>query len=115
LPSAANACGYRFHLEHIVPIALGGSDDEANRALACACCNLAKSDRSSALDPVTGGATALFHPRAQNWQDHFRWEGDQRTLMGLTATGRATISGLSLNSELRQIARQFWFEAGLLP
>jgi 5-methylcytosine-specific restriction endonuclease McrA len=69
-----NACGYRFHLEHIVPIALGGVDDESNRALACASCNLAKSDRSSAHDPLTGEATALFHPRTQNWQEHFRWE-----------------------------------------
>jgi HNH endonuclease len=110
-----NACGYRFHLEHIVPSALGGPDDESNRALACASCNLAKSDRSSALDPQTGKETALFHPRIQNWQEHFGWGEDQQTLIGLTATGRATIAGLSLNSELRQVARQFWFMAGLLP
>jgi len=110
-----NACGYRFHLEHIVPIALEGSNDESNRALACASCNLAKSDRSSALDPQTGEETALFHPRTQNWQDHFRWGEDQQTLFGLTATGRATILGLNLNNELRRIARQLWFTAGLLP
>ena len=35
-------CGYRFHLEHIIRVALGGSDDESSRALACASCNLAK-------------------------------------------------------------------------
>lgn len=109
------ACGYRFHLEHIVPLALGGADDESNRALACASCNLAKSDHTSARDPLTGEETPLFHPRMQNWNDHFRWGEDRQTLVGLTATGRATLSCLDMNSELRQIARQFWFEIGLLP
>ena len=110
-----DACGYHFHLEHIIPAMRGGTDEEANRALACASCNLAKSDRVSALDPLTGAETPLFHPRSQNWREHFRWNEDQRTLTGLTAVGRATVSGLDLNSELRQTARSFWFAAGLLP
>lgn len=110
-----NACGYHFHLEHIVPTAMGGSDDEPNRALACASCNLAKSDRISARDPLTGIEVPLFHPRNQVWQEHFRWTEDQRTLVGLTSSGRATLVCLDLNSELRQAAREFWFAAGLLP
>ena len=110
-----NACGYHFHLEHIVPLALGGLDDESNRSLACASCNLIKSDRVTAIDPETSAETSLFHPRTQNWEDHFHWAEDQRTLLGFTPTGRATIAGLDLNSELRQTARQFWFMAGLLP
>jgi len=110
-----NACGYHFHLEHIVPIALGGSNAEDNRALACASCNLAKADRISATDPLTTEVTLLFHPCTQDWHDHFRWGEDQRTLVGLTATGRATIAALDMNNELRQAARQLWFTAGLLP
>jgi hypothetical protein len=98
-----------------MPIALGGADDESNRALACASCNLAKSDRASAPDPVTGERMPLFHPRTQRWRDHFRWSEDQKMLLGVTATGRATIDALDLNSELRQMAREFWFAAGLLP
>ncbi len=110
-----NACGYHFHLEHVVPIVQGGQDDESNRALACASCNLAKSDRASAHDPLTGEETPLFNPRTQRWQEHFRWVEDHKTLEGLTATGRATIVCLDLNSELRQAARRFWFAVGLLP
>ena len=110
-----NACGYHFHLEHIVPIALGGSDDEDNRALACASCNLAKADRAFATDPLTAEETLLFHPRTQEWDNHFRWDEDQRTLLGLTATGRATIAALDMNNELRQAARQLRFAVGLLP
>ena len=110
-----NACGYRFHLEHIVPVTLGGPDQESNMALACASCNLAKSDRLSALDPLTELETPLFHPRIQNWSVHFRWNEDCQTLEALTAVGRATIAGLDLNSPLRRTARFFWFAAGLLP
>ncbi|HLK56764.1 MAG TPA: HNH endonuclease signature motif containing protein [Chthonomonadaceae bacterium] len=110
-----HVCGYHFHLEHIVPVALGGSDAEDNRALACASCNLAKSDRVSGVDPLTGEEVALFHPRVQKWQEHFRWAEDQRTLIGLTATGRATIVALVMNSELRQAARELWFLLELLP
>jgi hypothetical protein len=108
-------CGYRFHLEHIIPVALGGSDDEFNRALACASCNLAKADRGSGRDPLIGEEVLLFDPPTLVWRDHFAWAEDQRTLKGLTTTGRATIATLDMNSELRQAARPFWFDAGLLP
>lgn len=107
--------GYRFHLEHIVPAAKGGSDAFANRALACATCNLAKGDRQTALDPDTGVEVPLFHPRKQAWQEHFRWAEDRETLVGRTPTGRATIIALSLNSELRKQARRHWFATGWLP
>ena len=108
-------CGYRFHLEHIVPLALGGSNADSNRALACASCNLAKSDRVSGTDLSTGADTPLFHPRAHLWQDHFAWADDQSQLTGRTGTGRATVTTLDMNSELRQAARQLWFAMGLLP
>ncbi len=89
-----SACGYHFHLEHIVPIASGGSDAEANRALACASCNLAKSDRVSGREPLTREEVTLFHPRTQVWSEHFTWGEDQRTVIGRTAIGRATIAVL---------------------
>ena len=102
-----NACGYHFHIEHIVPLALGGTDEESNRALACASCNLAKSDRVSARDPLTGEQIPLFHPRQQQWHEHFQWAEDQRTLTSLTAHGRATLVCLDMNNAVRQLARPF--------
>lgn len=110
-----SVCGYRFHLEHVVPIIRGGSDAEANRALACASCNLAKADRASGTDPVTDDQVRLFHPRVDRWEEHFFWSDDQRTLMARTSTGRATIVALDMNSELRLDARLLWFAVGLLP
>jgi hypothetical protein len=108
------ACGYRFHLEHIVPIALGGSDADTNRALACASCNLAKADRIAGQDPVTGQELLLFHPRIHLWHEHFAWS-DNHTLIGRTPIGRATIAALDMNSEFRLAARHLWFTAALLP
>jgi hypothetical protein len=108
-------CGYRFPIEHIGPVAEGGSDAPSNRALGCASCNRAKSDKRTGVDPQTGKEVALFNPRRQVWQDHFRWADDRETLIGLTATGRATVATLDMNSELRKEACRLWFETGWLP
>src|ERR1700722_8991698 len=91
-------CAYRFHLEHIVPTAMGGSDALWNRALACAACNLAKGERVAATDPQTGHGVPLFDPRTAAWARHFRWEGDRETIAGRTKTGRATVAALDMNA-----------------
>jgi hypothetical protein len=107
--------GYRFHLEHIVPAARGGSDAVRNRALACATCNLAKADKTAGTDPRTHAEAALFNPRTQDWDEHFRWADDRQTLVGRTPTGRATVATLAMNGELHQETRRLWFETGWLP
>jgi hypothetical protein len=109
-----NACGYRFHLEHIIPRTLGGKDALDNRALACASCNLAKADKVTSIDPKTKEEVALFNPRINKWEEHFRW-AESQTIEGITPTGRATVATLDMNSELRREARVLWFEKGLLP
>ena len=108
-------CGYRFHLEHIVPLAENGSDTLDNRALACASCNLAKANKIADLDLATGELVKLFHPREQTWAEHFHWNLAQKTLIGNTPSGRATVKALDMNSPLRLAARQLWFSVGLLP
>jgi hypothetical protein len=107
--------GYRFHLEHIIPIARGGSDGPSNRALACATCNLAKSDRTSGIDPQTNLEVMLFNPRKQDWDEHFQWADDRQTVIGQSATGRATVAALDMNSDLCLEARLLWFETDWLP
>lgn len=53
----------------------------------------------------------LFHPRQDRWQNHFRWEG--ALLIGLTATGRATIAVLEMNNPVRLELRQKLIEEGV--
>jgi hypothetical protein len=76
---------------------------------------LAKSDRTTGLDPQTRKTVALFDPRTDAWDEHFRWQDAPPAIVGVTPEGRATVVTLDLNGELRLAARKLWFEAGLLP
>jgi len=86
-----------LHIEHIVPKIHGGTDDPDNLALACIDCNLHKGTNLTGIDPQTNEVTELFHPRRQNWDDHFEWRGIH--LIGKTGVGRTTVRVLNMNSE----------------
>lgn len=88
-----------LQIEHIIPKKHGGGDQEGNLALACADCNLRKSSDLTGFDPLAKTLTPLFHPRADSWDDHFRWEGAK--IVGLTPVGRTTVVVLQLNSSAR--------------
>jgi hypothetical protein len=105
--------GAQFHLEHVVPLSRGGATDLDNLAWACPGCNLRKSDRVEAVDPETGIATSLFHPRLHAWNEHFGW--DDYEIVGLSQQGRGTISALDLNHPRRIRIRQAEQSFGLFP
>ena len=88
-----------LHLEHIRPRKHGGTDDADNLALACVDCNLHKGTNVAGYDPQTGTLTELYHPRRQNWAEHFEWR--EVFIVGRTAIGRTTVDVLNLNSEER--------------
>ena len=50
-------------MEHIVPLARGGTHDLENLAWAYQGCNSRKYVTIEALDPVTGQTVLLYHPR----------------------------------------------------
>jgi hypothetical protein len=87
-----------FHIDHVIPVVVGGATVAANLALACVSCSLRKGARRTAPDPVSEEEVTLYHPRQDTWQEHFRWEGV--TLLGNTPTGRATIAALDMNRSL---------------
>jgi hypothetical protein len=87
-----------FHVDHIHPVACGGPTELSNLALACVSCSLRKGARLTAGDPKSGDQAPLFHPRAQRWQDHFRWSGFR--IIGKSATGRAMVQLLRMNREI---------------
>ncbi|HJZ56601.1 MAG TPA: HNH endonuclease signature motif containing protein [Gemmataceae bacterium] len=103
--------GATFHIEHIIPQSAGEPDTPDNLALACPGCNLAKADRLTATDPDTSQEVPLFNPRADRWADHFAWDEDRR-VVGLTPTGRATVTALRLNHPRRLTIREAeeWFD-----
>jgi hypothetical protein len=124
--AAQNRCGYclspqhlvmaRLEIEHIIPLAQGGSNEETNLWLACPLCNRDKGDKTSGIDPVTGLETSLFNPRTQKWSEHFHWSPDGLQIIGLTAEGRATINLLHLSADPTALeVRSYWVAAGWHP
>lgn len=105
---AGNRCEYcalsqisqeaEFHIDHVIPVAAGGTADLENLALACVSCSLRKAARQTAEDPLDRTQTPLFNPRCDRWSDHFQWHGER--LLALTSTGRATIAALQMNRVL---------------
>ncbi|PYI82094.1 MAG: hypothetical protein DME26_18690 [Verrucomicrobia bacterium] len=57
----------------------------------------------------------LFHPRRMQWSDHFAWSPDGRRVIGLTATGRATVALLRLNRPGLVALREMLTLAGQHP
>ena len=124
--AARNRCGYclspqhlvmaRLEIEHIIPFARGGVDDESNLWLACPICNVHKSDKIGAADPETGNRMPLFNPREQRWFEHFRWTEDGLRIVGLTPIGRATVAALHLSDDPDALeVRSYWVLAGWHP
>jgi len=94
-----------FHIDHVIPVIVGGETTAANLALACVSCSLRKGARQTAPDPLSEEDVRLYHPRLDLWQEHFHWQGV--TLIGKTPTGRANLLALDMNRSLiRSIRRE---------
>ena len=102
-------CGHGetgFEVDHIIPrhAAPHLIREPGNLAWACGRCNRKKSS-----------AQVPFHPRRQNWEDHFLGDHNGK-IFGVTETGHETSQRLSFNGEptvLRLRAR--WFRNGWWP
>ena len=64
-----------FHIDHIIPLKHGGTNDTDNLAYTCPHCNQHKGTDFATLDRETGQAVFLYNPRHQIWQDHFSFDG----------------------------------------
>ena len=86
-----------FSVDHIVPEARDGKTTEENLALCCLGCNSFKQAFVTGRDTATDREVPLFHPRQQRWSEHFAWSFETTQIVGITATGRATVERLRLN------------------
>jgi hypothetical protein len=123
--SAQDRCGYCqslqkyvlgiLEIEHIIPKAAGGSDDEENLWLACRLCNSYKGVQTQGQDPESDRNIKLFNPRLQKWTRHFTWINNGTYIEGITACGRATVIAMQLNNSYAVPVRQAWISAGWHP
>jgi hypothetical protein len=58
---------------------------------------------------------SLFHPGLDRWTEHFRVEAATGLIVGLTASGRATVARLQMNKSAQLTARQQWMRLRLFP
>lgn len=120
---AAGCCEYclsqekysptKFSVEHILTKKRGNAADDL--ALSCQECNNHKYIKTSAPDPVSGETVPLFHPRKDNWSDHFAWSEDFEIIEGITPIGRATVALLRVNRDRVVNLRRILIKEGKHP
>jgi HNH endonuclease len=86
-------------VDHAIAVKHGGQTVQENLALCCAVCNRYKGTDIASIDPETGQLTPLFHPRADQWDDHFQVRDGE--ILALTAKARVTVRLLRLNRSAR--------------
>src|SRR5262245_32359441 len=101
-----------FQIDHIIAIKHHGPTVFENLALSCYDCNTFKGPNIAGIDAETRSVLRLFHPRADDWNEHFRWE--QAILVGKTDIGRVTIDVLEINSPERVRHRLLLLQIGAL-
>jgi 5-methylcytosine-specific restriction endonuclease McrA len=100
-------------IDHIYAEKHGGETTEANLCLSCWICNRRKGSDLTSLDPDTGKITPLFHPRNDEWEQHFRL--NEAVIEPLTSEGRVTVKLLQLNKRERVDERRILIDVGRYP
>ena len=99
-----NDAGFPHQVDHVVSRKHGGTSAFDNLAYACILCNRYKGSDVASINPKTGEAVRLFHPRQDRWTDHFRLDAD--FIEPLTDAGGATVRLLRLNAAERLAERR---------
>ena len=103
-----------YQVDHVIAEKHGGATTEENLALSCPLCNQAKGSDIASVDPETGETVRLYHPRQDNWADHFYLENLSGAILPLTAIGRVTTQLLRINLTASLSTRQILAQAGII-
>lgn len=106
--------GIQFAIDHIISEKHGGKTNSDNLCLSCYWCNSYKGSDISSVEWLEEAIIVpLYNPRIHTWSDHFKL--DDEKLIGITSTGRVTISLLRMNTDERLEERQLLIDAGVYP
>ncbi len=101
-----------FEADHIIGLKHGGATNADNLALSCSICNKYKGSDIASIDPETGEIVKLYHPRINQWNDHFILT--RTHIVPLTPSGRATARLLQFNTLNRIRERELLVNACLI-
>ena len=104
----------KYQIDHIISLKHGGSSNLENLAFSCPICNNNKGTDLGTILENEDVLVRLFHPRKQDWFDHFEVSEDG-ILVPKTEIGQATIKVLELNDVNRVLERIDLIKAGLFP
>ncbi|MBV8525690.1 MAG: HNH endonuclease [Acetobacteraceae bacterium] len=104
---------FAHQIDHIVSRKHGGRTALDNLALCCVFCNRYKGSDVAGINVSTGKPVRLFHPRLDEWCDHFCIAG--AIIEPLTLEGEVTVRLLRLNEAQRVVERALLQTAGLYP
>jgi len=104
---------YPHEVDHIIAVKHGGVSTEANLCLSCSICNRNKGSDLASWDAETETRVFLFHPRMDNWDEHFRLENGR--IMASTPVGQVTANLLQFNTPARIASRVLLVAQGRYP
>lgn len=87
---------FTHEVDHIYAEKHGGQTSEENLCIACFDCNRHKGSNLCSIDPQTGDIVAIYHPRKDDWDQHFAIYKNGK-IQPLTAIGRVTERVLAFN------------------
>lgn len=99
-------------VDHVIAEKHGGLTIATNLALSCTLCNKHKGSDLTSIDPETGDIVPLYHPRKDQWHEHFQIK--DALIIALSSKARVTIRLLQLNQQDRIEEREYLLEAGIL-
>ena len=100
-----------FQIDHVIAIKHRGGSHPENLAWSCFYCNSFKGPNLSGWDEESRTVIRLFHPRTDDWSQHFEWHGAK--LAGLTSIGRVTIEVLAMNDSEAVESRKLLLKLGV--
>jgi 5-methylcytosine-specific restriction endonuclease McrA len=103
----------RYQSDHIISRKHGGRTILENLAHTCPICNNAKGSDLSTILKDENKLIRLFHPRKDNWFQHF--DVNDGLIIAKTDIAEGTIKLLKLNDVNRILERLDLIEAGLFP
>ena len=98
---------------NVIALQHGGKTESDNLCLSCYRCNSHKGPNIASIDPETGDLVRLFHPRRDEWFEHFDWQG--ALVVGRTPVGRATVMLLAVNNPDYVLLRESLMAEGAFP